>query len=359
MCYNILVNKKQTFTRRKNMSANIHGKMVYSFEKPMWHNITEPSLIPMTAEGILDNRFGGGFPIYLRPITLELNGEPTETGDFGIVRGKSPYDQKEGVFGYCSDRYLPLQPRDVCKSYDVNVKEYAETMAFLGKGEEMFISWKMPSCEVRTGDEVEMFGIVRTGFDTLKGARLFTSIVRPVCWNTITFAQAWAKQNTDGQGKGNIWKGKGVNKNLLRDLGYWMAHVQEHSRAENEILRNFFVKLAKTPVKNDVEAHEILFEAYPPVQDVSEYYPAQLRTAKEEKTVDENLAVGEIRDGIYRLFAGDGTAITPDYWGMLNATSEYFCHVQASKRPIAESVMFGGRQKNSMKMVTTLSNRVR
>jgi hypothetical protein len=341
------------------MTPNIHGKMVYSFEKPMWHNITKPSLVPMTAEGILDNRFGGGFPIILRPVTVTLNGEAVETGDFAIVRGNSPYEDKEVVFGYCSDRYLPLQPRDVCRSYDTNVKEYAETMAFLGKGEEMFISWKMPSCEVVTGDTVEMYGIVRTGFDTLKGARLFTSVVRPVCWNTITLAQGWAKQNTDGHGRGNIWKGKGVNKNLLRDLGFWMEHVQTNAKQEVELLRSFFGVLAKTPIKSDVEAHEILFEAFPPVQSVSEFYPAQLRTAKEAKTVEFNEGLEEIRTGIYRLFAGDGTAITPDYWGMLNSTSEYFCHVQPSKRPIAESVMFGGRQKNTMQMVTTLSNRVR
>jgi hypothetical protein len=341
------------------MSANIHGKMVYSFEKPMWHNITEPSLVPMTATGILQNRFGGGFPIILRPVEITLNGERTETGDFAIVRGKSPYDQKEVVFGYCSDRYLPLQPSDVCASYDANVKQTAETMAFLGKGEEMFISWKMPSCEVTSGDTVDMYGIVRTGFDTLKGARLFTSVVRPVCWNTITFAQSWAKQNTDGHGKGNIWKGKGVNKNLLRDLGYWMAHVQENALKEVELLQSFFGLLAKTPIKSDTEAYEILYEAFPPVQNVSEFYPVQLRTAKEEKTVEANLDITQIRDGIFRLFSGEGTAITPDYWGMLNSTSEYFCHVQASKRPIAESVMFGGRQKHSMQMVTTLSNRVR
>lgn len=340
------------------MSANIHGKMVYSFEKPMWHNITEPSLVPMGAEQILDKRFAGGFDIALRPITVELNGENVETGDFAIVRSASPYDQKEVVFGYCSDRYTPLQPRDIARSFDKNVLQPAETMAFLGKGEEMFISWVMPKFEVVVGDEVEMFGIVRTGFDTLKGARLFTSVYRPVCANTIALAQSWAKQNTDGMGKGNIWKGKGVNKNLLRDLGYWMEHVQANAEKEVAILRDFFAKLAKTPIKKDEEAYEILYEAFPPVVSVSQFYPSQLREKKEEATVDYNEHQNSIRDGIFQLFSGAGTKITPDYWGMLNSTSEYFCHVMPSKRPIAESVMFGGRQKNTMRMVETLSNRV-
>lgn len=337
------------------MSANIHGTMVYSFEKPMWHNITEPSLVEMTAEEILDDRFGGGFEIFLRPVTVELNGAPAETGDLAIVRGVSPADPKEVVFGYCTERYHPLQPREVAQSFDTNVHQHAETMAFLGNGNDMFISWKMPSVNVKVGDEVEMYGIVRTGFDTLNGTRLFTSIYRPVCANTITLAEGWAKANKDGGGKGMVWKGKGVNKNLLRDLGYWMQHVQGKAKAEAELLQSFFGKLAKTPIENDATANAILYEAYPDAQNVSGYYPVQLREKKLESIIKYNESQKELREGIFGLFAGEGTAITPDYWGMLCATSEYFCHVQPSKRPIAESVMFGNRQKNTMAMVETLS----
>lgn len=338
------------------MAHNIHGKMVYSFKQPMWHNITKPSEVEMTAEEVLDQRFSGGFSIELRPITVSLNGEQENTGDYAIVRNKSPYDPKEVVFGYCSDRYQPLQPRDIATSFDANVLQPAETMAFLGKGEEMFISWRMPSFEVVSGDEVEMYGIVRSGFDTLKGTRLFTSVYRPVCANTITLAEGWAKTHTDGAGKGNVWKGKGVNKNLLRDLGYWMAHVQQHAEKETTLLKSFFGKLAKTPIKSDVEAHEILFTAFPSRdKEVAKFYPVQLRDKKEEDIQTYNASQSAIRDGVYALFAGAGTQITPDYWGMLNATTEYFCHVQPSKRPIAESVMFGGRAKNSMRMVEVLS----
>jgi hypothetical protein len=338
------------------MAANIHGKMVYSFEKPMWHNITEPSDVPMSAEEIMEKRFGGGFSIYLRPVTVELNGENVETGDLAIVRGVSPFDNKEVVFGYCTERYHPLQPIEVAHSFDVNVLEPAETMAFLGNGNDMFISWKMPSFEVTTGDEVEMYGVVRTGFDTLNGTRLFTTIFRPVCSNTITLAENWAKRNSDGNGRGEVWKGKGVNKNLLRDLGYWMSHVQGNAIREMNLLQGFFGKLAKTPIKSDEEAKYILGQAYPLADNVSQYYPEQLRSQKEETTLDFNQKQEKIQAGIFELFSGAGTQITPDYWGMLNSTSEYFCHVQPSKRPIAESVMFGGRQKNTMQMVSTLAN---
>ena len=344
------------------MSANVYKDCVYSFKAPMWHSITKPSEVEMSAEQIMTQRFHGGFPIHVRPVTVTLNDVPVETGDFAIVRGSSLYEKEEVVFGYCSDRYQPLQPIDVAHSFDANVRQPAETMAFLGKGEEMFISWVMPMCEIQTVtglDALQLYGIVRTGFDTLKGARLFTSVVRPVCWNTITFAQEWAKQNTDkATGKGEIWKGKGVNKNLLRDLGYWMEHVQANAEKEVTLLQSFFGKIAKTPVKNDAEVHEILFEAFPPKQNVSEYYPSQLRDAKNDDTMAFNATQNELRDGIYGLFAGGGIAITPDYYGLVNATSEFFCHKQPSKRPIAESAMFGGRQKNMMRVVRAVADRV-
>lgn len=338
------------------MSANIHGTMVYSFDKPMWHNITEPSNVPMGAEEILDNRFGGGFQIHLRPVTVTLNGEQVETGDFAIVRGVSPADPEERVFNYCTDRFHPLQPREVAQCFDANVIEPAETMAFLGRGEDMFISWRMPSFDVKVGDSVDMYGIVRTGFDTLNGTRLFTSIYRPVCANTIALAEGWAKRHADGAGRGEIWKGKGVNKNLLRDLGYWMAHVQGNAIREANMLQSLFKTFAGTPVKSEQHAQNLIEMAYPDNEDVSGYYPAQLRDEKAERIQNHNETQKEIRDGIYNLFSGAGTAITPDYWGMMNATTEYFCHVQPSKRPIAESVMFGGRQKNMMKMVKVLAD---
>ena len=338
------------------MSANIHGEMVYSFEKPMWHNITDPSLEPMTAEAVYDIRFKGGFEIELRPITVKLNEKRTETGHFAIVRTASPYDLQEVVFDYCTERYHPLQPREVAQIFDANVCEPAETMAFLGKGEDMFISWVMPEYEVRDGDGIKMYGIVRTGFTTKAGPRLFVASVRPICWNTITMAEGWAKMHTDKEAnRGIIWKGKGVNRNLGRDLGYWMMHVQTKALVEAQLLQSFFRKLTEQPVKNDEHAVKILNTAYPNKVDNSEFGPWQLRDEASEKVSIFNQGQAEIRNGIKELFDGAGTAITPDYWGMLNSTTEYFCHVQPSKKPIAESVMFGPRAQKTMAMVETLN----
>jgi hypothetical protein len=337
------------------MSANIHGEMVYSFEKPMWHNITEPSLESLTAERVYDERFLGGFPVELRPVTVPLNGKRHETKYFAIVRGKSPYDPEERILDICTERYHPLQPREVAQIFDANVCEPAETMAFLGHGEDMFISWKMPGIQVGISDGMDMYGIVRTGFTTKDGTRLFVAGVRPVCWNTITMAEGWAKANTNKEAnRGIIWKGKGVNRNLARDLGYWMMHVQTKALVEAELLQSFFGKLTQQPIKNEEHLVKILNTAYPNVTDNSASGPWQLQSEESAKVAALNRGQAQLRDGIKNLFDGAGTAITPDYWGVLNSTTEFLCHVLPSKKPIAESVMFGGRAKLTMRMVNTL-----
>lgn len=340
------------------MVDNIFQRMFYSYMKPAWHAIREPSLVEKTAVEIIDDECQGAFEIENRPVTVTLNGKPTETGDFAIVRCASKADPEEIVFDYCTEHYHPLQPREVAEIFDANVCQPAETLAFLGKGDNMFISWAMPEFEVIVGDVVKMFGIIRTGFDTKHGTKLFTSSVRPVCENTVVWAEAWARKHTDkSNNTGMIWTGKGTSRNLARDLGYWMQHVQSKALVEANLIQSFFGRLAKTPIKSDEQAWEILHSAYPNSNKNANDFPWQLRDAQNQKIVELNAGREEIRNGVYSLFAGLGTAITPDYWGMLNATSEYFCHYQPSKKPVAESIMFGNRAENIMVMVETLNKK--
>jgi hypothetical protein len=171
-------------------------------------------------------------------------------------------------------------------------------------------------------------------------------------------AASWADKNTDGNGKGNIWNSKHVNKNLLRDLGYWASFIVENAQHQSDLIQSFFGKLAQTPVKNDKEVHEILLDAFPVVDPLSVFYPKELRQEKEESILVENNRRDNIRDGIYGLFSGGGTNITNDYYGIANSTTEYFCHKLPSKKPIASSVMWGNRQKMTMQVMDVLKERI-
>jgi len=341
------------------MSHNVLEDMVYSYKVPMWHNLTKPFDVEKTAVQILNDDFHGGFEILLRPVTVLLNGEEQETGDFAVVRSKTQNEEsKEILFGYCSERYQPLQPHEIAEVFDSSVKKPAESMGFLFNGKDMFISFKMPSFEVVKDDELEMFGIIKSGFDTLKGTSLFTSIYRPICANTLSMAANWANNNTDGHGRGNIWNSKHVNKNLLRDLGYWASFIIEDAERQSQLLESFFRKLVDSPIKKDEEVHKILYEAFPPFSPPSDYMPEELKPEKKELIDHKNEKLNEIRDGIYSLFAGGEVAVTRDLYGVLNSTTEYFCHKMPSKKPIANSVMWGNRQKMTMQVINVLNDRI-
>lgn len=345
------------------MTANVYvtatTPMFYSLRKPAWHALREPSQVEKSAKRVIEEEFQGAFSIENRPVSVFLNGKMVETGDFAIVRCASVADPNEIVFDYCTEKYHPLQPIQVAEIFDANVCEPAETVVFLGDGEDMFITWKMPTFEVRVGDEVDMYGIIRTGFDTKHGTKLFTSTVRAVCQNTIVQAEGWSKANTDKENnRGIIWTGKGVNRKLARDMGYWMEHVQTKAIAEADLVQSFFSKLASVPVKNEAQVVSILNTAYPNKIDNSQYGPWQLRNEASAKVAEFNQGQAEIRDGIKQLFYGAGTAITSDFWGLTCAVSEYACHIMPSKKPVAESIMFGGRQKMIGSMINTLQKNI-
>lgn len=333
------------------MAHNIFQEMFYSNRIPAWHGLGFVSEVPMSAREALQTHFDGGYSVDLRPAHVELNGELVETGHYGIVRGAFK-DLKEEVLWYATDRFRPLQIADVCDTFDHKVVEPVETLGVLGNGEKMFLTWKMPSATIGKSDTVDFYGIITGGFDGRNGWKLLTAAQRVVCANTLAMALNWSKKNTS-DGKGLIWTGKAISDTLLYELGEWMGHVQLNAIREVNLIENFFANLAANPI-NDATAQEVIWQAYPDTDDISGKYPKSLREAKAEKIAKINEKQGEVRDGIFGLWQGAGTAITPDAWGLLNATTEYFQHYMPSKKPVANSVVFGNRQAASMQMVQTL-----
>ena len=135
------------------MSANIHGSMVYSKDIPMWHGLGTVGTDDMTAVDVVEKHFMGGFRVGLKQAGwLNDDGTFTTSENFKIVRLPSKSDPEEVEFGDCTSRFLPLQPMDVARKFDENVKQPIETIGFLNKGKEMFGSWKMPGFTIGASD---------------------------------------------------------------------------------------------------------------------------------------------------------------------------------------------------------------
>lgn len=334
------------------MAHNIFGNRFYGHREPAWHGLGIVSKEEKTGIEAL-NSLGGGYWMEKRPVTVTLNNIPTETGDFAIVRSPLPDDPQECVFGYTTDRYNILQPLEAVELFDEKVSEPVETIGMLGKGERLFLTWKLPETEIVKDDIVQWYGFCAIGFDGVMGASLNVVTTRVVCQNTYTAAIAEAMQEKKSN-KGRIYAGKHTSKNMKFELGEWMNHIQSSAKKQVELTNSFFKQLTKVPLTDEKEVYRLLFTAYPDPKPLPEDYPSKLRASKEEKLEMEKKLMTQYRDGIASLFFGHGTAITQDYWGIFNSATEFFNWGMMEKKPANLSIMMGQRATRMNQMAEVL-----
>jgi hypothetical protein len=335
------------------MSSNIFGNRFYGNRYPAWHKLGIVSEKDQNAVDAL-TAIGGGYWTEKRPIVVMLNGKQVETGDFAIVRSPLPDDPQERVFGYTTERYQMLQPLELCEMFDDAVSRPVETLGMLGKGERLFLTWKMPKIEVVKDDEIQTYGFVAMGLDGVIGTSLNVVTTRVVCQNTWVAAIQEAS-STHERGKGRIYSGKHT-VSMNAELREWMKYVQKRAEEKVRLTESFFSLLVNKPIKNDAEVVSLLNAAYPDPEPLSldAYIPDALRGKKERKIEDEREQAQKNRDGIYALFSGAGTSISPDYYGLFNASTEWFNWGQGTKKPAELSVMMGTRAQKMNAMAEVL-----
>ena len=218
----------------------------------------------------------------------------------------------------------------------------------------MFLTWKMPSIEVVKDDKVDTYGFLAIGFDAVAGASLNIVTTRVVCQNTWMAAIREAESSKE-RGKGRIYSGKHTSS-LKHELGEWMGYVQTEAERQVQLTSSFFKRLADTPIENENEVYRLLFAAYPDPAELSAdaYIPNSLRGKKSEKIEAERESAQKNREGIYSYFNGKGTEISRDYWGLFNATTEYFNYGQVEKKPASASILMGNRATNMNAMAEVL-----
>jgi hypothetical protein len=335
------------------MDANIFGNRFYGNRVPAWHlaghvsKIDQPAVEALTA-------IGGGHIVEKYPNFAFIDGVYVPTGDYVLTRLELPDDNQKRFFGHVSERYNVLGSLEVAELFDTKVSQPCETIGFLGKGERMFLTWKMLSIFVKETDEVQTYGFVATGFDSLLGTALYLTTVRVVCENTWNAAISKGDGEKE-RGKGRIWSGKHVSGNMRRDLGAWMGHVQKNALRKNALVSNLFDNFASHPLAEEKEVYRLLFSAYPdPSPMDKENTPRELWGDEQDKvdTIANNAAKN--RDGIFALFSGAGTKIDANYYGLFNATTEWFNWGQSTKKPAEVSILMGNRSMQMSKMVNIL-----
>jgi hypothetical protein len=338
------------------MPPCLFGNRFYGHRTPAFHQLGLVTEKDMTGNEAL-TAIGGGFWFEQRPASVVLNGILTETEDLAIVRSATIDDPTERIFGYTTSRYNLFQPIEAIDLFDLHVSEPIETIGFLGKGEKMFLTWKLDNFEVVKDDELINYGFLALGFDAIFGCSLNVVNTRVVCQNTMNFALKEAETATRNgdKNKGIIFSGKHTSKNLKRDLGIWMGYVQGRANYQNQLVKDFFGNLVKHPLSEEKEVYRLLFEAYPDPQPISVNYPDALKAEKQLKIDAQAEKAEGIRNGIYELFSGKGTGITgSDYYNLFNCSTEYLNWGQPTKKDPSVSIMIGQRSKDMNSMANVL-----
>ena len=338
------------------MSPNLFGNRFYGDRFPAWHKLGFVSKIARSAQEALS--ILGSYWIEKRPVTVLLNGENQEVGDYALVRSPVPDDANERIFGYISSRYNILQPDDICTLFDESVHAPVETLGMLGDGEKLFLTWTLPEIYVND-DPVKTYGFVASGFDGLFGTSLSVVTQRVVCENTFVMAinesQSANKQDKKA-GKGRIFTGKHISVNIGRDLGIWMEHVQEKALLKVNIAQAAFTRMDDTPVDNTADLANLLFKIYPDPKQLPDDYPIKLRGEKQAVIDDLSEKATKDRMLVEALFNGAGTSIKATGWGLLNAVTEYENYGRMTKKPAEASLIMGNRAQTMAYAYNVINN---
>ena len=160
----------------------------YIGSQPAWHNIgTYPGDVFTSAEAIEATRLN--FQVDLVPL---FTAEGLEINRLATVRMDKPTDDPARVLGVVGQSYTVLQNEKAFGFFDAIVGEGAaiyESMGVLHGGKEMFIVARLQDRKFWINDdEFDPYITVTNGHTGQHGVRVFTTMVRVVCNNTLMMA---------------------------------------------------------------------------------------------------------------------------------------------------------------------------
>ena len=337
------------------MSHNLMSEnSMFSYKEIPWHRlgiVSDKEMGAQEALGCIES------PYYeKRPVTVELDGQKVEYGDYAIIRSAIPNDPQERVVGTVKKNYNILQPIDIASKFDEEVNQPLETLGFLGThGDKMFLTWSLPDFVVGKDDRVKLFSFVAAGYDGKFGASLNIVTVRVVCQNTFSMAVNESENGDKRKGTGRVWSGRHNSNTLERDLGIWMHHVQERALNQGKKASDIFNVMAATAIKNQNTLNNLLGKIYPDPKSLPANYPERLKAEKQSKIYDLTVKAERDRNLVLDLFNGAGIACSDGtVWSLFNATTQYENFGRVTKKPSDYSILFGNRANTMNRAFETL-----
>lgn len=314
------------------MAHNIFGERFLGQREPAWHRL-----------GLVVNEPIGAVDALERIGTYEVTMEDLVTTSGlkidrkAVVRKPTVDDPEHRLFGVVSPDYKLVTPQKFTSCWDEAIQQQVETIGSLGKGEEIFISTRLPKFDVK-GEEIDNYLLAYSPMNGMKSITLKITPVRVVCQNTLSMALTRSGESIKIEHTGMIEK----------ELVLWLKDIYSKVVDKVEAVKEAYNILANYQVTKG-KAIEILEKTYTYGDEpLKENMPEGIFERRHEtwewykKNSEERIEVA------YDLWSGSGTGMSSEAakgtaWGLYNSVVELEDYRKGPILSVSRSALTGDR----------------
>lgn len=315
---------------------NIWSERFYGNRKPGWHGIGTVNDEEQSAVETLEML--GNYEVGSVPLYYMVGKKRVDSGYRAVLREPTDDDPEFRMFGAPVKDYHVFTPMMAAQMWDDKTGAPVETMGHLGKGEEIFITAKLPTMIVAGKDEVQNYLLFHNPMAAGTGAGAYVTSIRTECQNKLRAGIAIASA------KYTITH----NEGSYERMGEWLKTRWEMSQQAVPVLQAAYDSMVGLQVK-EIQVKALAARLYP---DTPQPDPMKPRKVSFEEALAgvkwRNDYAAAYRDQIVRLWDGEGTGLNHRYlkhsaYAAFNAVCELETYRRGPLQSVVRSVMTGPR----------------
>lgn len=309
------------------MAHNIYNQKFISLRQPAWHNL---GLVIQDEIGAVTAGERLGIPIVYTEGVKTASG--LDVPGFKVILGKEK-DKAPVPYSVVGNDYNEITHADFLVAWDKATNGAPiETIGLLGKGENLFLTTKLPKFDVK-GDELDSYLLAANILSGKEADFGRVTPVRVVCQNTLNLSASQFSDEYRITHRGDS----------IKQIETWLRRVYETAQAKQQALKEAYSLLANfTPtVKQVVDTLEATYPtAEIPNVDPKTDEGLDILAAWQNSNVrqiEHQKAVNELFEG--KAVGSDLRSARGTSWGLWNAVVEYEDYSKSRRK--ASSALFG------------------
>lgn len=333
------------------MPADIFGDRFYGLREPAWHRIGTVFTEPLSVSEAV-RRAGLDYSVKLESLYYGENMSSIPDRK-AIVRGETPDDPVDRVFGIVSSDYHVMSNKELAKVLDPLVEKWPlDTIGALGKGETIFVTLDAGSMSIG-GEEVQQYFLLTDRKDG-KGALTIAFVpLRVVCQNTLITGLRGSSVSVSVRHYASV----------SSETQAWVDLVKAAEEAEEKVV-DVLRAMAKAKL-SAAEIESVIAAAYPlpavtgrmdlyvQFEDVLVGTDLEDKVSRERKAwdaaFDRTMKLREAAQEILGQFNDNSPDLADSAWAVYNSIVELEDWRQGRERSIETSALFGARADRKRK----------